>query len=171
MMVRSLGFPIFAQSHNISCCDSFILPDDYDPVSFTTAAADATGKPPSGRFQLDFTGSQSGGYGGATSFGGMGSGRRQGQEPSPYSSARAKQQYGGNTSSRIGAAAANSFSASGSGYYDNTNGGSGGRTLTFQSPSPSARGSGQNSSRMTPSERRAYLERAAEVNAVRDLRQ
>jgi hypothetical protein len=102
----------------------------------------------------------------------MGSGRRQGQEPSPYSSARAKQQYGGNTSSRLGAAAANSFSASGSAYFENTNGGgSGGRTLTFQSPAPSARGGGQNSGRMTPSERRAYLERAAEVNAVRDLRQ
>jgi hypothetical protein len=154
-------------------CDSCFLSDDYDPVSFTTTAADATGKPPSGRFQLDFTGSQSGGYGGATSFGGMGSGRRQGQEPSPYSSARVKQQYGGNTSSRLGAAAANSFSASGSGYYEGANGASGGRALTFQSPSPSARGggSGQNSGRMTPSERRAYLERAAEVNAVRDLRQ
>eukprot|EP00428_Durinskia_dybowskii_P067759 CAMPEP_0170386594 /NCGR_PEP_ID=MMETSP0117_2-20130122/17115_1 /TAXON_ID=400756 /ORGANISM="Durinskia baltica, Strain CSIRO CS-38" /LENGTH=362 /DNA_ID=CAMNT_0010642421 /DNA_START=463 /DNA_END=1551 /DNA_ORIENTATION=+ len=161
---------------------------DFEPVPFTTNVLDA-GKPPSGRFQLDFTAPQSqsnggGGYGGNSA---GPSSRRSQQEFSPYNSARARQQqFGGGNSSRLSAAAANSFSASGSGYFDAT-GGSGGRTgsgglgsmggtagVSFQSPAPSARGStggGSGSARMTPNERRANLERAAEIAAVRGLQQ
>lgn len=83
----------------------------------------------------------------------------------------------------MGNAAANTFNASGGSYFNDTgssgmgsgrgySGGNGGgnKTLSFQSPSPSARGGG-NSGRLTPQERRAYLERSAEINSVRDLRQ
>ena len=165
----------------------FTLDGDFEPVSFTTNVLDA-GKPPSGRFQLDFTAPQNqsnggGGYGGNSA---GPSSRRSQQEFSPYNSARARQQqFGGGNSSRLSAAAANSFSASGRGYFDAT-GGSGGRTglggmggtagVSFQSPAPSARGStggsaGGGSARMTPNERRANLERAAEIAAVRGLQQ
>lgn len=73
----------------------------------------------------------------------------------------------------MGVAAANSFGGSGSGFYGAVSepGPAPGKTLSFQSPSPSARGSGNNSGRQTPMERRAALERSAEISAVRDLRQ
>ena len=132
-----------------------------------------TGKPPSGRqFHLDFSGgTQSGGFegtGGSSRKSPQGSGRGYGVPSNEKSSGEVR-------SSRIGAAAANSFNnSSGSGYFDATGGGGGSGRASFQtSPLPSTRSGsgGMNSGRMTPSERRAYLERTAEINAVRDLRQ
>ncbi len=156
-----------------------------------------TGKPPSGRFQLDFSAAQQGGFGnsfgggdggyGGYDSGGFGGSARKSQQGSPFTSARGQQSVftglgsGGRT--RIGNAAANNFSASGSGggAYFNESGGltgsargnSGGApkptAISFLSPAPSARGG--NSGRLTPQERRASLERSAEINSVRDLRQ
>lgn len=162
--------------------------NDYDPVSFANTAAE-TGKPPSGRFHLDFSGTQPQSANGGSGYGGFsgGSGRKN-QDASPYGSARGQQyQYGGSGSggrSRMGNAAANSFNATTGSYFNDTTGGGGGsarsnsgggnagnKTLSFLSPAPSARGGGNNSGRLTPQERRAYLERSAEISAVRDLRQ
>lgn len=135
-------------------------------------------KPPSGReFKLDFSSSSNnngGGGNGFSSSGGFGAtwgGSARNNQASPYNSGR----LSGGGPTRIGAAAANSFSgaATNSGYYGNiTEAASApGKMLSFQSPSPSARGGGGNSGQLTPMERRAALERSAEINAVRDLRQ
>lgn len=82
----------------------------------------------------------------------------------------------------MGNAAANTFNASGGSYFNDSGssalgsgrgysgGGNGGnKTLSFQSPAQSARGG--SSGRLTPQERKAYLERSAEISSVRDLRQ
>lgn len=157
--------------------------NEYDPVSFASSSspASASYKPPSGReFKLDLssgnTGNGGGGNGGFSSSGGFGaSWGGKNQEASPYNSGRLSGGGGGGPT-RMGVAAANSFGGSGSGFYGaatETAGPPPGKSLSFQSPSPSARGggSGSNTGRMTPMERRAALERSAEINAVRDLRQ
>lgn len=127
---------------------------------------------------MDFnsTAPQSNGYSGG--FGAQSCSGRRVQEGSPYGSARAKQQQCGG-SSRLSAAAAHSFSpaSSGGNYFDSAGpaaartGSGNGNGVTFLSPAPSARSGGNGSARMTPNERRAYLERSAEINAVRSLQQ
>jgi hypothetical protein len=104
---------------------------------------------------------------------------RPAQAASPYASARTQQQYGngGGGSSRLSAAAANSFNpaASANSYFNGSGGasrtgsGNNGNGVSFL-PAPSAR-SGNASGRVTPNERRAQVERMAEINAVRGLQQ